>query len=122
MKKRIAKLWVKALRSEQYNQGMGRLATTTKDGDEFCCLGVLCNEYAYSTVGKAAGAGWEKYGTTDSTLKMSEDIYGLPDEVLDWAEIGGRGGLDCGVLAAVNDDGQSFKQIADLIEKNWKEL
>lgn len=38
MDKKIKTKWVKALRSNRYKQGHGKLY----DGDVYCCLGVLC--------------------------------------------------------------------------------
>ena len=39
MKPEIKERWLIALRSGNYQQGKGQL----KDGDRYCCLGVLCD-------------------------------------------------------------------------------
>ena len=39
MNNELRNLWVEALRSGKYKQGKGRL----RDGDTYCCLGVLCD-------------------------------------------------------------------------------
>lgn len=39
----IAELWASALESGEYKQGEGFLHTKEKNGDSFCCLGVLCD-------------------------------------------------------------------------------
>jgi hypothetical protein len=44
MKPEIKKMWLEALRSGQYKQGGGALRP--HGGNEFCCLGVLCNLHA----------------------------------------------------------------------------
>lgn len=63
MNARIKQLWLDALRSGNYEQGMGRLRT----GDSFCCLGVLCDLHR-----KETGAGrW--------TSEADERCYELPD-------------------------------------------
>lgn len=38
MKKKLRDAWVKALRSGEYKQGLGRL----QNGDAYCCIGVMC--------------------------------------------------------------------------------
>lgn len=43
MKEKIAKKWVKALRSGNYSQTTGKLCNP--HGDSFCCLGVLTELY-----------------------------------------------------------------------------
>jgi hypothetical protein len=43
MRPEIKERWLAALRSDQYEQGTGRLGMRGTDGQEkFCCLGVLC--------------------------------------------------------------------------------
>ena len=42
MKQKIKALWVAALRSGDYEQGIGQLRNENK----FCCLGVLCDLHA----------------------------------------------------------------------------
>lgn len=99
MKPEIKKLWVDALRSGKYKQGTHRL----RDGNKFCCLGVLC---------EISGKG---YNPEDG---------GLPANVMRWA------GLDTNTpsvpldgrnrqLYYINDNlkGYGFKRIANLIEK-----
>jgi len=36
------RLWLEALRSDEYKQGTDTLCTPTVDGDRHCCLGVAC--------------------------------------------------------------------------------
>lgn len=107
----IKRRWVKALRSGKYKQGRGLL----KQGDEFCCLGVLCD--LHSSAMGVPTLRWTKF-----------DLYGregfvLPKRVVKWAELEGTNPeFDTEeditmVLAELNDSGQTFIQIADLIEK-----
>jgi len=55
MDKQIKKKWLKALRSGKYNQGIGKLRQKADKGDEFCCLGVLCDVLTPKK--------WEPYGS-----------------------------------------------------------
>lgn len=106
MKADIKEKWVSALRSDEYVQGIGQLHAC----GNFCCLGVLCDLHAKETGGK-----W------DTGLYLGEVCF-LPIAVVDWA------GLDLvcpavtfehneGVtLATLNDNGKTFKEIADIID------
>lgn len=49
--------WVKALRSGGYRQGIGKL----RSGDEFCCLGVLCQIAGVEISPDGMGAGLSGY-------------------------------------------------------------
>lgn len=123
MKYKVMKQWVKALRSGKYKQGTGLL-----NGPEgFCCLGVLCD---ISKRGK-----WLKdyyCGANAYLLKGETQIYGLPAKVMEWAGMektnGGEEFFRCEIshrqknLIGLNDSGKSFKEIAKIIEKNYKKL
>lgn len=97
----IKEKWLKALRSDEYEQGTTFLRSI--DGSRFCCLGVLCDIIDSSL--------WrEQYGTYlyDGALCI------LPET------------LRCGVkidpneqktLTRMNDGGASFTEIADYIEE-----
>jgi len=113
MNKRIKKKWLKALRGGKYEQATGSL----RNGDKFCCLGVLCD------IHRIGGGGRWSIGAY--VLKNGhEDYAGLPDEVAEWAGLVGAFAqlpTECTSkkdLAAANDQGgRSFKQIANLIER-----
>ena len=108
--------WIKALRSETYEQTQLQLAN--KDRTAFCCLGVACD---ISGLGK-----WEEL---DATSKYSTEhgsksgsISTLPKEVQEWLGLSDESGtysysnvrnLD---LARANDIGVTFAEIADIIE------
>lgn len=111
MKKSVMKKWVKALRSGKYKQCRWQL----KDGDKYCCLGVLCD---ISKLSKFDGTG----GYLDEELE-------LPDDVLEYAHMRDSVGKFIAKnnretsLSTLNDDRQySFKKIADYIEKYWEQL
>jgi hypothetical protein len=108
MKPEVKQMWLEALRSGKYKQGKRQL----RDGNKFCCLGVLCDL---------------------SGLEYRGSGVHLPDEVMAWA------GLDSNYpdvsrpksfgkeeikkfpsasLAELNDfGGYGFKRIANLIER-----
>lgn len=114
MKKAIAKKWVAALRSGKYKQGIGRLEYAKKQ----CCLGVLCN--------LALVEGVCVYLPSYCSIPASfdgEEIL-LPDSVRRWAGMKTHTGqLDNQEsLMALNDTGRTFKEIGDIIEKNYKKL
>jgi hypothetical protein len=107
VKKAIAMRWVKALRSGKYKQGTGHL----KRRSGYCCLGVLC---------ELRGVGFDGLRGT------------LPDRAMRWAGMSNphgkaqKGPLHRISLAQRNDGNgarrHSFKMIAKLIERHWKEL
>ena len=145
MNKTIAMKWVKALRSGKYEQGVGFLCQVNRNGKKHCCLGVLTEMYQAEQKAKKKKAIPTKVSdvyvddsTATSGLKLLEVVkYGngkcaaeeLPVVVKRWAGIEGRLGefdvMDKGhykSLSLMNDNGHSFKKIANFIEKNWENL
>lgn len=114
MNKEIAKKWVKALRSGKYKQGKGFLRTTK---NEYCCLGVLCE--IHRTVHKK-----NKWVTKDGVKFYMQTEAALPKTVMKWANVKRQfGSLSSETtLAALNDNGKTFNQIADIIEKRVEAL
>jgi hypothetical protein len=110
MNRDVAKLWVKALRSGDYEQGQGALRRLTEDGPQDCCLGVLCD--------LAISNGIEletRKSSYDNKIVFGSSSVGVPPiEVMDWA------GLEYGQAeqyADLNDvQDYTFEQIADYIE------
>lgn len=108
MNQEIKKKWVDALRSGEYQKGVGNLNW----GGAFCCLGVLCDIHS-----KETGTKWE-----DSGKYIDSHSY-LPDQVMGWAELP-RSQFGADVmrqsvrlsLVSLNDAGVTFREIADLIE------
>lgn len=108
MPKRYLRSWLKALRSGEYRQGKGALYSPTKA--QFCCLGVL------------------QHVVMRGKVEHDENGFrALPTE-----EWGRRFGIECRITAYgslnpylptlrdnaanLNDDGTSFKKLADAIE------
>jgi hypothetical protein len=133
MNKRIKTSWIKRLLSGKYKQGKGSL----RDGDKFCCLGVLCEIARERKVVKAERVG------VDGEWRFSGELAYLPVEVREWAGAGSGGDINITLdkrdaqrlkkridpkginpkgreytsLAQLNDAGASFKTIARLIGK-----
>lgn len=124
MHKEIADKLVTALRSGEYKQARSAL----REGNSYCCLGVLCDLY-----GKSQGGEWEEF-TLDSDSVPHYRFYGssgvLPMEVMQWAGMrynnGGYGRMVDGfpehALSHDNDSGHTFEQIANTIEAYWTQL
>lgn len=101
----LKKKWLEALRSGNYSQTRSNLFLgTAEDGipPGYCCLGVLC---AVAEVPR----------TLDGKFKKND--YEIIDGWLNNMTFG----LEHGIrykLAALNDEGKSFTEIADWIEAN----
>lgn len=117
MKKEIADMWVAALRSGNYKQGINRLRN---ENNEFCCLGVLCD---ISEKGKWASLNHFPFYTDGNDWSS----FSLPEGIRIWAEISVKNpsvkvGLDEYTLSHLNDGGISFEEIANYIEKYWETI
>lgn len=108
MNRELIMKWIEALRSGLYKQGKGQL----RDGDDFCCLGVLCDVKDSSKWtpianrdSEDAGAAWNG-SITAPPIKLQTEA-GLLD-----------GSHTCNTLVSMNDAlGQSFPEIAAYIEE-----
>lgn len=115
MNKRIKSLWVKALRSGNFTQGVGNLCLRPKPGDlRYCCLGVLTKLYLDDNGLKY------KYIHDAIRTHSSEINPGFPvAHVIKWA---GLHHSTMETLSVMNDgtgegDQVDFNGIADYIEK-----
>lgn len=101
MKKELKQKWVYALRSGKYQQGYSKLRTID---EKYCCLGVLYD---------VSGQKWKEnkdFGCYQTTAAF----YGV------LGKIGRNMGLDEQqeiALITMNDKKDSFKDIADWIER-----
>lgn len=120
MKENIKDVWLAALRSGEYKQGIGSL----KEDNRYCCLGVLCDLAAKDGIGDWCG---KMFHDTDG-YKYNFDDFILTDGVRIWAGMRDRSGYFPethpyrGSLSEVNDAGVPFPQIANLIEQCWESL
>ena len=120
MEKSIVKRWVKALRSGKYKQAESTLRDLS---NRMCCLGVLCD-----VTKKETGGDWLTRGRfgksrciADGSLlpPFVQKILNISSEgKLKEHHIGGYGSKHY-TLSGLNDSGLSFKQIANIIEKNF---
>ncbi len=125
MKHEIAEQWVEALRSGEYRQTKERL----RDRDDgFCCLGVLCDLYDRSH----GGTGWGEPAVNDTEICFLGHDVDLPVQVAEWAglktfvgyydEASKLACIGTNNLAATNDSGASFSDIANIIEYHIDDL
>lgn len=125
------RLWLEALRSGKFKQ----VTEALKKNDGFCCLGVLCDvaikhgvDGYWDTDDGSDIYVYPKYG--DAWIGREEGT--LPPPVREWAGLGDIYGDNPDVsivsevtgetrkyhLSALNDDeGYTFEQIADLVDK-----
>jgi len=108
MKQAIKKKWLAALRSGDYKQTKEAL----RDEEGFCCLGVLCDVHRIENKKR-----WQK------GFNYYDENTILPHEIVNWAGLkncnpGIEDSSICiSTLADLNDEGKTFKEIADIIEK-----
>lgn len=120
----IKRRWVSALRSGSYHQGRNFLRL----GNDYCCLGVLCDLHAQSY-----SQDWMLYGqrttTQDGTPRQIFQYDGfdsvLPEQVVEWSGLDAQDPIvahDEGLtsITKLNDlKGLSFEEIADLIGEQF---
>lgn len=117
MNPEIKASWIAALRSGEYQQGLGVLRSSD---NKYCCLGVLCDLAAKAGIGKWAPA-WYRHRATAFDFDFDGDYQVLPPSVQDWAGLMTPNG-EFGIkddLAGLNDTGFPFAAIADIIEANF---
>ena len=105
MNEQVKEKWLNALRSGDYQQT--RQYLHKEDG--FCCLGVLCDLY-----GKEHNVEWELVNG-DTYYEFQDEPELLPLFVAEWAGVERHRSFTLGEL---NDNGSTFNEIADLIEKH----
>lgn len=127
MKKEIAEKWVKALRSDEYDQGTFFMVSD-ENNPKFCCLGVLADIYRKEVSKKPFSM------KAIINLSKDKDNQFPADKVFAWAGLPIRDGFDNNpavisktigavLLSSLNDTyGKSFKYIAKKIEKQWESL
>lgn len=114
----VIDMWLEALRSGTYRQGVGALLTHTPEGEEqYCCLGVLCDLYDLEVADQTRWGGENNYHTK-ITRNYEDEEGSLPNSVCEWAGITNP---VHDTLADLNDtEGLSFEQIANVIENLLK--
>lgn len=112
MDKKLRAKWLRALRGGAYRQSDSVLTNT--DGDAFCCLGVLAD---------IQGCHWLPDADNDGMVPISPNgrkpWVDETNDMLPPKRAGGLSDADQTTLAEMNDNGNSFKQIAKFIEENF---
>ncbi len=112
MNPEIKAKWLEALRSGKYNQGENMLHRKDDEGKSyFCCLGVLC---------AIEGVSSELVSHNDIGpyyLFTEEDFSSPFMPGLNWLDSRGINDHEANKLASMNDNGGSFEEIADYIER-----
>lgn len=112
-------LWTKALRSGRYQQCKGSLCYK---GEAYCCLGVAIE------IAMEAGLPIEKVVLDGGAIRYVDrergerSSGGLLSRVVEWLDIGDIGKWGCyrgRDLVSDNDEGRSFVEIAEIIEKEF---
>ena len=111
--RQVIRNWVSALRSGEFQQGRGVLRLDGK----YCCLGVLCELHRRET----GGPEWARNSRYDRESYLDE-LCGLPEAVREWAGLPDSNcplpSQLCGAIG-MNDDGSTFAEIAEAIEKDY---
>jgi hypothetical protein len=121
----IAEKWATALESGKYTQGIGALQQNNKH----CCLGVLCELAVDEGIIQPPTLDLDVYSEESyryGSHQTTWSIETLPDEVIEWAEMNSNEGIiDTNIddrhyvsLIEMNDDGISFKKIAEKIREH----
>jgi hypothetical protein len=104
--------WVEALESNQYEQGVYVL----HEGNEFCCLGVLCELARIHGIVREVEIRDGQDGFPPLYRYDDQEVF-LPDSVRDWSGLHNKN--DLWNLVDMNDSGEySFTEIAQYIRKN----
>lgn len=114
MNPKVKQKWLEALRSGEYKQTKENL----RDGNGFCCLGVLCDLHA-----KERGTNWVR-------LIDFYELYGemqlLPLSVQEWAgldnDMGGMVDFEYEKDGVVYVKSESLPEINDTWKKDFNEI
>lgn len=116
----LARKWVDALRSGEYEQGQYCLRD---EFNCFCCLGVAADVLGYDMWVFAGDIYVDKFGNAVKGwgLMSSGQTEILPEDF--WKELtdGAYEGFTQTLLADMNDAGKSFITLADEIERAFEE-
>jgi len=110
----IKEKWIEALLSGNYKQGQNYLRDS---GEQFCCLGVLCDLYVKEGHGQ-----WEKEG---HYWRLGGRNGFLSGPVMEWAGLTSSCGWEIQEyendedksLVQMNDSGRTFVEIAEKIKE-----
>lgn len=124
MNPEIKALWLEALRSGEYEQGIGALHSYEDGKDYYCCLGVLCDLAIKAGVDVQEESRTPVYAPEKTSFSYDGEEAFLPYSVQQWAGMEDdnvsfrteEGELLTAV--SMNDDlGFSFQGIANNVER-----
>lgn len=112
MNKKIKEQWVEALESGEYPKGRHYLRR--KEGNEFCCLGVLCDLHS-----KALGIEWEAKDEYSNGYWYLKNNGFLPVEVAKWAGMNPINYFENvqKKLTILNDSSETFEPVVKLLKE-----
>lgn len=116
----VKQRWIAALRSDEYQQGKGKLKQEINGQIGHCCLGVLTDLF----IKDYKDSKWEQI-KNGSYFHYKGVVGVLHPEVKRWSGINTDNAKfpnniridNACTLTECNDDGMSFERIADIIEK-----
>jgi len=109
MNKKLKTKWLRALRGGSYRQAQNTLVND--QGTRFCCLGVLADIQGCEWLPDTDNGGMIPISANGRKSWVCESNDFLPS-----TRAGGLSSEAQEELATMNDDGKSFKDIADFIE------
>lgn len=125
MKREIMKIWVEALKSGEFEQCKGKLE---KNGN-YCALGVLSvlalvnGQCTYNDLGNGGRFDNKRFSLSYNVMKwagIAQDEERYFKKSCQKVEIVFKGQVT--TIAALNDRGMSFFDIAKIIKANWQHL
>lgn len=111
MNAKLKAKWLRALRGGQYKQGTRTLVDAT--GTRFCCLGVLADIQGFEWIDGIDG------NLVPIRPNGRKALVGEGNDMLPPKHAGGLNVCEQVDLAEMNDDGGTFKKIADYIETRF---
>lgn len=114
MNPQLKQSWIAALRGGNYLQGRGCLRERSILGTaRFCAMGVLLDLVL------ATPTHWGRLTRATSRIGLLDEAVGyLPAEIC--AQIG-ISSMQQALIAGLNDQGRSFEQIAEVIERDFED-
>lgn len=116
--------WIAALRSGEFHQGTGLLHKVMDGNHLFCCLGILCEVAEKNNVDVRVSS----YQDDNDVITYDGYEDFLPPKIQQWAGLdspnpGTQQPTDIGnvraTLSWLNDNGNTFSDIADIIEREF---
>jgi len=112
--KAFAEKWIAALRSGEYKQGQEALMIEGPYNDKkYCCLGVACDVVGINILSSYENAFPCTLSNTDALPKLLVQNHSFKAGLSEKAQT-----TFVSKVAALNDDGKTFPEIADWIEAN----